>query len=200
MQNELYLLIGALIGFLYTLAAVMIVISLDYRKTTAPTTLGNLRSLISKIQEEIQQAQEQIWSYGSTEEEKARDWRIACTTMAGKAVSVLQSCWLEREQNATALAVYDELLTGLKSVGVGEIRPALGQEVEENDRQYRVKKMEGKPPYRVSKLLCPGYYFKPASDKISGDPTNFLLEPALIEVSGIIQTGTDMPDKRIAPQ
>ena len=137
MQNDLYLLIGALIGFLYTLAAALIVISLEHRKTTASTTLGKIRSLISKVQEEIQQAQEQIWIYGSTEEEKARRWRIDCTAVAGKAVSVLQSCWLEREQNATALAVYDELLTGLKSVGVGEIRPSLGQEVEGSLKEPR---------------------------------------------------------------
>jgi hypothetical protein len=200
LQNELYLLIGALIGFIYTLAAAAIVISLNGRKQPKQTTLGNLRSLLSKVQEEVQQAQEQIWAYGSGEEEKARRWRIACTAVAGKAVSVLQSCWLERDQNATALAVYDELLTGLKSVGVGEIRPGLGQEVEENDRQHRIKKIEGKPPYRVSKLLCPGYYFKPASDKISGDSNNFLLEPALIEVSGIRQTGTEMSDKKVDPQ
>ncbi len=195
MQNELYLLMGALIGFIYALAAAAIVVSLSGRRSPKPTTLGNLRSLLSKVQEEVQQAQEQIWSYGSAEEEKVRRWRIACTAVAGKAVSVLQSCWLEREQNATALAVYDELLTGLKSVGVGEIRPSLGQEVEENDRQYRINKIEGAPPYRVSMLLCPGYYFKPTSDKISGDSNSFILEPALIEVSGIRQAGTEMSGK-----
>jgi hypothetical protein len=200
LQNELYLLIGALIGFIYTLAAVAIVFSLGHRRSPKPTTLGSLRSLLGGIQEEIQQAQEQIWNYGSGEEEKAQRWRIACTSMAGKAVSVLQSCWYGREQDSVSQAIYDELLVSLKSVGVGEIKPALGQEVEENDRQYRIKKIEGKPPYRVSKLLCPGYYFKPASDKISGDCNNFLLEPALIEVSGIKLTEAEISKKKADPQ
>ena len=59
MQNEIYLLVGALIGFIYTLAAAVIVISLSGRRQTKQTTLGDLRSLLSKVQEEIQQAQEQ---------------------------------------------------------------------------------------------------------------------------------------------
>jgi hypothetical protein len=74
---------------------------------------------------------------------------------------------------------------GLKSVGLEEISPGLGQEVEENDRYYRIKKKEGLPPYRVSKLLCPGYYFKPASGRTSGISEHIVLEPALIEVSGM---------------
>ena len=183
MQNELYLLIGVLIGFVYTLAAAAIVISLGRRKPPEQTTLGNLRSLLSKVQEEMQEAQEQVWAYGSGEEEKGRRWRIACTTIAGKAADVLQSCWLGREQDSTASAVYDELLMGLKSAGLEEIKPSLGQEVEENDRNYRIKHKEGAPPYRVSKLLCPGYYFKLASDR-TGNAQQILLEPAQIEVLG----------------
>ncbi len=183
MQNELYLLIGALIGFIYTLAAAAIIISLGRRKPPRPTTLGNLRSLLSKVQEEIQEAQEQVWAYGSGEEGKGRQWRIACTAIAGKAADVLQSCWLGREQNSTARAIYDELLVGLKSVGLEEIKPSLGQEVEENDRTYRIKHKEGAPPYKVSKLLCPGYYFKLASSR-AGNVEQILLEPAQIEVIG----------------
>lgn len=183
MQNELYLLIGALIGFIYTLAAAVIVISLSGRKQPKQTTLGTLRSLLSKVQEEVQQAQEQIWDYGSGEEEKARQWRIACTTVAGKAADVLQSCWLGREQDPTARAIYDELLVGLKSAGLEEIMPSLDQEVEENDRRYRIKQKDGYPPYKVSKLLCPGYYFKPASN-MTGVSEPILLGPAQIEVMG----------------
>lgn len=183
MQNELYLLIGALIGFIYTLAACVIIISLSGRRQPKPTTLGNLRTLLSKVQEEVQQAQEQVWDYGSGEEEKARRWRIACTAVAGKAADVLQSCWLGREQDSTARAIYDELLVGLKSAGLEEIVPSLGQEVEENDRRYRIKQKDGHPPYKISKLLCPGYYFKPASNKI-GVSEPILLGPAQIEVMG----------------
>lgn len=183
MQNELYLVVGALIGFIYTLAAAAIVLTLSYRRKFSPTTLGDLRSRLTKIQEDVQKTQEQIWDYGSGEEEKARRWRIACTAVAGKATDVLQSCWLGREQDPTAQAIYDELVVGLKSVGLEEIMPSLGQEVEENDRRYRITQKDGYPPYKVSKLLCPGYYFKPASNKI-GVSEPVLLEPAQIEVIG----------------
>ena len=181
--NELYLLIGALIGFIYALAAAAIVVLLGQRKQTKQTTLGDLRSRLAGVQEEIQAAQEQVWAYGSGEEEKGRRWRIACTTMAAKAADVLQSCWLGREEDPSASAIYDELLMGLKSVGLEEIRPSLGQEVGEDDRDYRIKHKEGAPPYRVSKLLCPGYSFKLASDR-TAKAQRILIEPAKIEVIG----------------
>lgn len=183
MQYEIYLLMGALIGFIYALAAAVIAISLSRRKQTKQTTLGDLRSLLSKVQEEIQQAQEQVWDYGSGEEEKGRRWRIACTSIAGKAADVLQSCWLGREQDSTARAIYDELLVGLKSAGLEEIKPSLGQEVEENDGRYRIKQKDGYPPYKVSKLICPGYYFKLALNR-AGSAEQILLGPAQIEVIG----------------
>jgi hypothetical protein len=182
-NNELYLLVGALIGFIYTLAAAAIVITLSRPKQPEQTTLGDLRSRLSRVQEEIQAAQEQVWAYGSGEEEKGRRWRIACTTIAAKAADVLQSCWLEREQDPSAAAIYDELSVGLKSVGLEDIKPSLGQEVEADDRNYRIKHKEGAPPYRVSKLLCPGYSFKLASDR-TGNAERILIEPAQIEVVG----------------
>lgn len=183
MNNELYLLIGALIGFIYTLAVAAIVILLSRQKRPKETTLGNLRSILSEIQEEIQEAQEQVWAYGSGEEEKGRRWRIACITIAGKAVDVLQSCWLGQEHDSTASAIYDELLVGLKSVGLEEVKPSLGQEIEENDRHYRIKEREGNSPYKVSRLVCPGYYLKLTSDK-TGGTEQILLQPAQIEVIG----------------
>ena len=183
MNNDLYLLIGVLIGFVYTLAAAAIVITLSRPKQPKQTTLGDLRSRLSRVQEEIQAAQEQVWTYGTGEEEKGRRWRIACTTIAAKAADVLQSCWLGRERDPSAAAVYDELLVGLKSIGLEDIKPSLGQEVQEDDGDYRIKHREGAPPYRVSKLLCPGYSFKLASDR-KGDAERILIEPAQIEVVG----------------
>jgi len=179
----LYLLLGALIGFIYTLAVAAIVILLSRQKRHRETNLGDLRNLLSRVQEEIHEAQEQVWVYGSGEEEKGRRWRIACITIAGKAVDVLQSCWLAREQDSTASAIYDELLIGLKSAGLQEIKPSLGQEIEENDRHYRIKEKEGNSPYKVSKLVCPGYYLKLTSDK-TGSTEQILLEPAQIELIG----------------
>jgi hypothetical protein len=183
LQSELYLLLGALIGFIYTLAVAAIVILLSRQKRPKETTLGDLRNILSKVQEEIQEAQERVWAYGSGEEEKGRQWRIACITTAGKAVDVLQSCWLGREQDSTASAIYDELLVGLKSIGLEEIKPSLGQEIEESDRHYRIKEREGSSPYRVSRLVCPGYYLKLTTDK-TGSTEQILLQPAQIEVIG----------------
>jgi len=170
------------LGFIYTLAVTAILLSLRYLKKANPTTLGNLRSSLESIQNEIQQLHEQIWHYGSTEEEISRRWKIACVALAGKAVAALQSCWLGREQDTASRAVYDELLMSLKSVGVEEITPGVGDQVEENDRRYRIRKKEGSPPYKVSRVLCPGYYFKPTLGKASEDQEKIILEPALIEV------------------
>lgn len=183
MQNELYLLVGVLIGFVYTLAIASIVILLSRPKRPNKATLGDLRNLLSKAQEEIHEAQEKIWVYGTEEEEKGRRWRIACLNITGKAVDVLQSCWLARDQDSTSSAIYDELLVGLKSIGLEENKPSLGQEIEEYDRQYRIKEIEGSPPYRVSRLVCPGYYLKLTTDK-AGSTEQILLQPAQIEVVG----------------
>jgi len=183
LNNELYLLIGVLIGFIYTLAAAVVVISLGRQKRVRQTTLGDLRSLLSRAQEELQEAQDRIWTYGTGEEEKARRWRIACATVTRKAVDTLQSCWLDREKDSSVSAIYDELLTGLKSVGLVEIAPSVGQEVEENDSRYRIKRREGTPQYKVSRLLCPGYYLKLESSR-TGNAEEILIEPAQIEVTG----------------
>lgn len=184
MLHELYLLIGVLIGFVYTLAAAAIVITLARPKQPEQTTLGDLRSRLSRVQEDVQAAQDQLWAYGSDEEEKSRRWRLACIAVAGKAVSALQSCWLERGQTTSAQSVYDELLLSLKSVGVEEIVPGLGGTVQENDRRYRIRKKEGCAPYKVSQVLYPGYNFRPRLGKSSESQDGILLEPALIDVVG----------------
>lgn len=184
MQNDLYVLIGLLLGLICALCGAVVVLSFNNPRRTERTTLGDLRNRLAGVQEEMQQAQEQIWSYGTGEEEKARRWRIACTAVAGKAADVLQSCWLGRERDAAARAIYDELLVGLKSVGLEEIRPSLGQEVEENDRRYRIKQSDANPPpLRVSRLVCPGYRFRPPLSKTEKSEP-ILLEPAQIEVIG----------------
>jgi hypothetical protein len=191
MQNDLYLIIGILMGFIFILAAVVIIISFPRLRSPKPTTLGDLRKLLSKVQDDVQQTQERIWDYGSKEEEKSQNWRIACTSVIGKAVSVLQSCWFGREQDATSQAVYDELLNGLKSVGLREIKPNMGQEVTEDDRQYSIKRIEGKAPYKVSKLLCPGYSFKSEKGEYFEKYEYILIEPALIEVKGNLSSSID---------
>lgn len=184
MQNEFYLLIGSLIGFIFTLAATTIILLFPRRSKSKKTTLGDLRHILSKVQEDVKNAEKQVWDYGTSEETKSQAWRIACTSIAGKAVSVLQSCWYEREKDSTSQAIYDELLVGLKSVGLVEIKPTIGQEVDENDNRYRIEnRTMVPPPYQVSKLLCPSYIFKPNSGRAEGFK-DIILEPAQIEVAG----------------
>jgi hypothetical protein len=184
LQNDLFILIGIIIGIVFALATTVIIVALNQWRPSKPTSLGNLRNIISKVQVDLQQAQGQIWDYGSKEEEKSQRWRIACISILGKVVSVLQSCWYGREQDSTSQAIYDELLVSLKSIGLVEIKPTPGQQVKEDDENYRIKKIEGKPPFAVSKLICPGYYFKSGQAKQS-DNTDYLIEPALVEVKGI---------------
>lgn len=194
LYSDLYLLIGLLLGFIYALAASVIVISWGYqRRKTGSMTLGNLRNSLQSIQNEINQAQEQIWHYGSAEEELSRRWRIACLAVAGKAVAVLQSCWIGREQDATAQAVYDELLMSLKSVGVEEIAPELGDQIDENDRRYRIRKKNGQYPYEVVRLVQPGYLFKPTLGKLAKSYDEIILEPALVEICGSIGNSISEP-------
>ena len=70
MQSELYLLLGVLVGFIYALAIAAIVILVSRKKRPKETTLGDLRNILSKVEEEIHEAQEKVWVYGSGEEEK----------------------------------------------------------------------------------------------------------------------------------
>jgi hypothetical protein len=185
LYSEQYFAIGIAVTLVYIVCIAIIVISFSRRSRSHLNTLGELRHRLDSLQQEIAGIQGQVWDYGSTEEETSRRWRVACLAVAGKAVTVLQSCWLEREQDSTSQAIYDELMLSLRSVGVEEITPRLGEMVEENDRRYRISKREGQPPYKVSRILCPGYYFRPTLGKISEHDNKVLLEPALIEVEGV---------------
>jgi hypothetical protein len=184
LYNEQYFAIAIALILVYIVCIAVIVISCGRRNRSRSNTLGDLRHRLDSLQQDIEGIQGQVWDYGSTEEEKGRRWRIACLAVAGKAVTVLQSCWLEREQDSTSQAIYDELMLSLRSVGVEEIIPSVGEMVDENDRRYRISKSEKQPPYKVSRILCPGYYFRPILGKASEDDAKVLLEPALVEVEG----------------
>ena len=184
MESQLYIAVIVIFTFLFMVTIVTITTLFPKKKMPTSPTLGSLRHQLDSIHQKMQDLQGQIWSYGSSEEEKSKYWRIACLGVAEKAVTVLQSCWLEREQSEAAQAVYDELLMSLKTVGVGEISPSLGEEIDENDPHYRINKREGMPPFGVSKIIYPGYYFKPRLDTASESPDKFIIAPALIEVVG----------------
>jgi hypothetical protein len=184
LYSEQYLTIGIALTLVYIVCIAFIVISFNRRRRSRSNTLGELRHRLDSLQQEIDGIRGRVWDYGSTEEERGRRWRISCLAVAGKAVTVLQSCWLEREQDSTSQAIYDELMLSLRSVGVEEIIPSPGDMVEENDRRYRISKREGQPPYEVTRILCPGYYFRPMLGKLSESDDKVILEPALIEVEG----------------
>jgi hypothetical protein len=184
LQSELYIAVIVIMSFFFMVIIVTIITLFPKKKMPISTTLGSLRQQFESIHQKMLDLQGQIWSYGSSEEEKSKYWRIACLGVAEKAVIVLQSCYLEREQSEAARAVYDELLMSLMSIGIGEISPSLGEEIDENDQRYRINKREGKPPFGVSKILYPGYYFKPRLNKASEGSDEFIIAPALIEVVG----------------
>ena len=153
------------------------------RRKTSPVELGELRESVKILQEETQKLEEKIWEYGDSREEKMKRWKDVCHETARKAVSVLKSCWLERE-NPSIDMIYNELVTNLKTIGIEVINPGLGQEIDENDRRYWIREREGATPYRISKVIYPGYYFRPRLGRVQEAGDEVLLEPAQIEVKG----------------
>jgi len=184
MYGELYLAIFALLILIFIVAIVAILTSSARKRSTFSSTLGNIRQQVESIQKGMHDLQGQIWQYGTNEEEKGKNWRISCLSMAQKAVTVLQSCWLEREENEYAQAVYDELLMGLKRVGIEEVVPTLGEVVDEEDTIYRIVKREGQPPFRISKVVYPGYNFKTKLVDVDNEQDIIVLERAVVEVLG----------------
>ena len=153
------------------------------RRKAFPVELGELRESVKILQEETQKLEGKIWEYGDPREEKIKRWKDVCHETARKAVSVLKSCWLERE-NPSVDMIYNELVTNLKTIGIEVINPGLGQEIDENDRRYWIREREGATPYRISKVIYPGYYFRPRLGRVQEAGDEVLLEPAQIEVKG----------------
>jgi hypothetical protein len=144
-----------------------------------PAELGELRKGVEKLQKETDNLGKQVWNYGGIREERIHRWREACFATAGKAVSVLKTCWLERD-NPVGKAIYDELVLSLKTIGLEVIKPEIGEKINENDRRYWIKLKRGIPPYTVSKLIYPGYYFRPRLGEVAEDRDEILLEPTQI--------------------
>ena len=184
MYGDSYLVIFILVLFIFIIAAVVILLSLSRKRSVFSPTLGNIRQQIENIQKGMQDMQGQIWQYGTNEEQKSKNWRGSCLAVAQKAVTVLQSCWLEREENEYAQAVYDELLMGLRRVGVEEAIPVLGEIINEEDTLYRIVKKEGLPPFRVSRVIYPGYNFKMKKGHIYDGQDTIILERAVVEIMG----------------
>jgi hypothetical protein len=199
MNNEIYFAIGILSAMVYFICFAFIIVLIRGRKASSKTakngleknetnqnaaSLGKLRMKMDNIQEDFEAAQKQMWQYGVEEEEKGRRWRLACLAVAGKSVTALQSCWLQSETDKTAKDIYDEMLSSLKTVGVMEIRPKEGDPWEQMDLRYRVRNKKGGKPYRICKLVYPGYKFVPSLSNAPDMTEEMILEPAYIDVLG----------------
>ena len=195
LDSNVFFALGVLLGLIYTLTISVIIILFSRHNKPVPTNLGDLRHSIGNIQQELQKTEKQIWDYGVNEEERTKRWRINCTAMAAKAAGVLQSCWQGQGQDATARAIYHELLTSLGTVGIEEINPNKGDIIEENDQRYRINKKDGLPPYRITTVLYPGYYYRSPLEKSSSNEGKILLEPAVVEVENTGINSKENPTK-----
>lgn len=166
------------------IGSIVAIIFLRPRRSRGHTTLGTMRHALENIEQGIEDLKEQLWHYGSDQEESVKRWKTACLATAQKSVSLLQSCWYERDTNAWAMETYDELLQGLKTIGIEEIIPVPGELIDENDRTYRIVKQSGHPPFKVSAILCPGYCFRTDLARVSNIKDRLILEPAIIEIVG----------------
>jgi hypothetical protein len=184
LYGDPYFVVFILILLIFIIAAVVISLFLFRKRTASSPTLGNIRQQIEGIQKSMEDMQRQIWQYGTNEEQQSKNWRTSCLAVAQKAVTVLQSCWLEREENEYAQAVYDELLMGLRRVGIEEAIPTLGETINEEDTPYRIAKKEGLPPFHVSKVIYPGYNFKIKKGETYDGQDAFILERAVVEITG----------------
>ena len=184
MYGDPYFIIFILILFIFIIATVVIsLFTLSKRNASSPT-LGNIRQQIEGIQKSMEVMQRQIWQYGTNEEQQSKNWRTSCLAVAQKSVNVLQSCWLEREENKHAQAVYDQLLMGLRRVGLEEATPTLGEIVNEGHTPYRIANKEGLPPYHISKVIYPGYNFRIKSGGTYDEQDTIILERAVVEITG----------------
>lgn len=144
--------------------------------------LGEVLEDIRRLHEEAQKLEEQTAKYGGHREEKIRRWRISCFNSLRSIVPVLESLWNERD-TPIGSAMYNQLVVNLTTVGLEEIKPELGEKInEENNKGFNIIKKEGDPPYCISKVLYPGYYFHPRLAGLETSEDEILLKPAEVEV------------------
>lgn len=181
MDSSVYLAIGILCGLLYGLTATLILINF-----TKPNVLNQpslpieaLRKKASGIQGELQELEQQIWLYGIEKEEENKKWRRVYRDFASKTINTLNTCWVGKDDDPTAKATYDELITGLKSIGVEEIRPEIGEKLEEAGQAVSLRVIKGKSPFVVKRLVYPGYQL---NSRHLG--SIMILAPAVVEVIG----------------
>ncbi len=149
-----------------------------------PGQLGDLRHLAKNLQQEAQSLEKSLLDYGDDREEKIRRWRAVSFEVAKRAVNVLKSCWIERDEPLGQM-IYDELVSSLRPMGVEEICPKLGEVIEASDHKFHIRSKNGEPPYKVTQVIYPGYYFRPRLSAVRDPKDETLLEPAHLEVEGV---------------
>ena len=180
MDNSLFLVIGVLLGLLFALAATLLLTT--YRKpflSKASLPIETLKKRAGDIRAELQTLEEQLWVYGVDKEEENKKWRRVYRDFASKTINALQSCWIGKDEDPTAKATYDELITGLKTIGIEEIIPKIGDAVDDNDKKVSIRVVSGEPPFVVQRLMYPGYQL---NSRHLG--TTMILSPAVVEVVG----------------
>ena len=197
MYSDVYFAVGLLVGLVFMLAIAAIVACVPSTRPRAskqpsPThpevspTLGTFRTDLEQLQRQLQGLLDELWSYGTTEERKSKEWRLLSVAMARKASLALQSYWMESRNKPEIESLYRELLESLRTLGMTEILPREGQVVDENDRQFRFNTRSGVAPLHVTRVVCPGFALEMDRpwERVDGDIGRFVLEPAIVDVQG----------------
>jgi len=197
MYSDVYFAVGLLVGLVFMLAIAAIVACLpatrhrEAKETPAAQpqaspTLGTLRADLQQMQHQINGLLDELWSYGTTEERRSKEWRLLSVAMAQKASLALQSYWMESRNNPEVESLYRELFESLRTLGMREILPNDGQEVDENDRRFRFNTRSGVAPLCVTRVVCPGFALDIDRqwDRVDGDTHSLVLEPAIVDVQG----------------
>jgi hypothetical protein len=150
----------------------------------APPAMRELRESMRKLREQAEGLERGVLEYGNPLEQKAQRWRSACHDTARRAVAAMKSCWLMREDNPETGVIYNELLANLGAVGLSEIAPRAGETVDNGDLRYLLCEKRGAPPYKVVKVLTPGFLFSPRMPWPKEPADEVILAPAELEVEG----------------
>ncbi|AII60222.1 hypothetical protein X793_05590 [Dehalococcoides mccartyi CG4] len=180
MDNSVYIVIGLLLGMLFALASTLLLLIPSMKpKTKSTLPIEILKQRIHEINAELQEVAQQLWIYGVEQEEENKKWRRIYRDFTSKTIDTLHSCWIGRNDDITAKATYDELVTGLKTIGIEEILPNVGEIINEDDDSISIRVIKGDTPFRVIKLVYPGYQLNSRHLK-----TKIILSPSVVEVIG----------------
>jgi hypothetical protein len=197
LYNDVYFAVGLLVGLVFMLAIAVIVACLPtIRRREArgasvlqpqvSPALGVLRANLKELQHRLNDLLEELSSFGITEERKAREWRLLSVAVAEKAALALQSYWMESRNNPEVESLYQELFQSLRTLGMQEVLPHEGQEVDEDDGRFRFNTRAGNAPLHVERVVCPGFLLDIGRQRHLADAETriLVLEPAIVDVRG----------------